>query len=124
MTDLNDAFIEKINETLKDLDRIEDFYIDDTDDPEVIDITIRGRLKQNIGQKDPVSDYDRAMKGINPLMTPEKIIALDVILVELEDLIYQAQVLVESNRWDKNDPECQEILKRKTELLREWDDIQ
>ena len=72
--DQQDAFVGKINEVLDDFDFIEDYYVDDTDDPEVVELTIRGRLKSNIGrtkkgakkqQQDPVSDYDRAMKGLS-----------------------------------------------------------
>ena len=75
MPDLQRAFTEKINEILDDFDIIEDYYVDDTDDPEIVELTIRGRLKSNIGRtkkgtkpkekQDPVSDYDRAMKGLS-----------------------------------------------------------
>ena len=74
MPDLQRAFVEKINEILDDFDIVEDYYVDDTDDPEVVELTIRGRLKSNIGKKvtkpkeekqDPTSDYDRAMKGLS-----------------------------------------------------------
>ena len=64
-----DAFKERIKEVLEDFEAILDWSVDDTDDPHVIDITIRGRLKDDLGQPqtqkdDPASDYDRAMKGL------------------------------------------------------------
>ncbi len=69
MSDENDNFVERINEVLKDFESIDDFRVEDTDDPNVVDIIIRGRLKKDLGldkeEKDPLSDYDRAMKGIN-----------------------------------------------------------
>lgn len=69
MSDKNDNFVERINEVLKDFESIEDFRVEDTDDPNVVDMIIRGRLKKDLGldkeEKDPLSDYDRAMKGIN-----------------------------------------------------------
>lgn len=63
------VYTDRIKEVLDDLDDIEEFNIEDTDDPDVIEITIRGRLKSNIGrpktkQKDPVDTYDKVMKGI------------------------------------------------------------
>ena len=73
------AFVEKINEILDDFDVVEDYHVDDTDDPEVVELTIRGRLKSNIGKRpkkdtkekqDPVSDYDRAMKGLSYVHNP------------------------------------------------------
>ena len=64
----NEEFVEQINHTLADIESIEDFRIDDTDDPDVIDIVIRGRLREDLcsnkQQSDPISDYDRAMKGL------------------------------------------------------------
>ncbi len=70
MSDENDNFVERINEVLKDFESIEDFRVEDTDDPNVVDMIIRGRLKKDLGldeeeKEDPLSDYDRAMKGIN-----------------------------------------------------------
>ena len=64
-----DAFKERIKEVLEDFEAILDWSVDDTDDPDVIDITIRGRLKDDLGQPqtqkdDPALDYDRAMKGL------------------------------------------------------------
>ena len=68
MSDENDNFVERINEVLKDFESIDDFRVEDTDDPNVVDIIIRGRLKKDLGldpeEKDPLSDYDRAMKGL------------------------------------------------------------
>lgn len=69
---IQDAFVERINEALDDIDTIEDFEVKDVkSDPELVDIIIRGRLKSSIGKsdadkqkQDPTSDYDRAMKGI------------------------------------------------------------
>lgn len=70
MANISDALREKIEEVLDDIESVEDFFISDTSDPDVIDITIRGRLKEEAydkkQQKDPASDYDRAMKGISP----------------------------------------------------------
>ncbi len=67
MSDENDNFVERINEVLKDFESIDDFRVEDTDDPNVVDIIIRGRLKKDLGidtEEDPLSDYDRAMKGL------------------------------------------------------------
>ena len=72
-----DAFVERINEAFEDLEAIEDYFVTDTDDPEVIDITIRGRLKKDIGRpveqkQDPDSDdYDRAMRGLSPCINSQ-----------------------------------------------------
>ncbi len=46
------------------LEEIEDLDVDDTDDPDVVVITIRGRIRKTFGSDH--SDYDRAMKGITP----------------------------------------------------------
>lgn len=64
MSDIEDH----VQNILKDLD-IEDYHIQDYPDPEQIDIVIHGRLKQDLSdpqqkEEDPVSDYDRAMKGL------------------------------------------------------------
>jgi len=71
--DSQDSFIERINEVLRDFEYIEDFHVEDTDDPDVVDITIRGKLKKDLGlddkEEDPSSDYDRAMKGLSPCIT-------------------------------------------------------
>ena len=69
---MHDVFVEQINEVLDDIDTIKDFRVEDVDsDPDLVDIIIRGRLKSDLGKKkrkkqkdDPISDYDRAMKGI------------------------------------------------------------
>jgi hypothetical protein len=69
MSNLTEALKRKIEEILDDLDLIEDLSVSDTDDPDVIDIIIRGRLKEEAFDKqkqDPASDYDRAMKGLSP----------------------------------------------------------
>jgi hypothetical protein len=69
MANISEALKRKIEEVLDDIEVVEDFFISDTADPDVIDITIRGRLKEeayNKNQADPVSDYDRAMRGISP----------------------------------------------------------
>lgn len=70
MANVSDALRRRIEEVLDDIESVEDFLISDTDDPDVIDITIRGRLKENLSgqtkQQDPASDYDRAMKGLSP----------------------------------------------------------
>jgi len=68
--ELQDSFIERINEVLRDFEYIEDFHVEDTDNPDVVDITIRGKLKENLGREEKeedsaTSDYDRAMKGIS-----------------------------------------------------------
>ena len=67
MSDENDNFVERINEVLKDFESIEDFRVEDTDDPNIVDVIIRGRLKKDLGlnKKEKESNYDRAMKGIN-----------------------------------------------------------
>ncbi len=70
-SDAQDSFIERINEVLRDFESIEDFSVEDTDDPDVVDIIIRGKLKEDLGldteeeKEDPTSDYDRAMRGIS-----------------------------------------------------------
>lgn len=56
---------EKI-EDLFELEEIEDFDIADTDDPDVVVITIKGRLREDFDSDVNHSDYDRAMKGITP----------------------------------------------------------
>jgi len=58
-------YTDQINEALDDLETVDDFRVEDTDDPNVIEITIRGRLKSIIGRKKkPFDDgYDKAMKG-------------------------------------------------------------
>ena len=69
---MHDTFVEQINEVLDDIDTIKDFRVEDVDsDPDLVDIIIRGRLKSDLGKKkrkkqkdDPISDYDRAMKGM------------------------------------------------------------
>lgn len=67
---MHDVFVEQVNEALADIDVIEDFRVNDVDaDPNLVDIVIRGRLKSDLGkkyrkEKDTVSDYDRAMKGM------------------------------------------------------------
>lgn len=70
MANISEALKRKIEEVLDDIEDVEDFFISDTSDPDVIDITIRGRLKEEAYNKkqkqDPVTDYDRAMRGISP----------------------------------------------------------
>lgn len=72
MANVSDALRRKIEEALDDIESVEDFFVSDvtdTNDPDLIDITIRGRLKKDLGgkkQQDPASDYDRAMKGLSP----------------------------------------------------------
>lgn len=72
---IHDTFVDQINEALDDIDIIEDFQVKDVEsNAELVDIVIRGRLKSDIGRKkpvrkevkeDPISDYDRAMKGVS-----------------------------------------------------------
>jgi len=70
MTTISPDLTKRINEALDDLEEIIDFHVEDVaddPDPEMINIVIKGRLKHDLGssqQKDPVSDYDRAMKGL------------------------------------------------------------
>ena len=66
MTDL----VDRIKETFE-LEEIVEIDVGDTADPEVIVITIKGRLKKDLQPpKDvPDSDYDRAMKGLTPCTT-------------------------------------------------------
>ena len=72
MDNMSDALKRRIEEVLDDIETVEDFLISDTDDPDVVDITIRGRLSEDAynikdnKQQDPDSDYDRAMKGLSP----------------------------------------------------------
>ena len=71
MSNTQDAYRARVDEALEDLETIEDYEIVDTDDPEVISIIIKGRLKEDISRptnnNKEDSDYDRAMKGITPL---------------------------------------------------------
>ena len=72
---MHEVFVDQINEALDDIDVIEDFRVKDVEsNPELVDLVIRGRLKSDLGRKkpvrkelkeDPVSDYDRAMKGVS-----------------------------------------------------------
>ena len=64
MSDSN--IIERIKD-LFELETLEEVEVADTSDPDVIVITIKGRVKQNLKPKDnSASDYDRAMRGITP----------------------------------------------------------
>lgn len=70
-TKITKDLTKRINEALEDLEEIIDFHVEDVDsdsDPELINIVIKGRLKENLGgsqEQDPLSDYDRAMKGLS-----------------------------------------------------------
>jgi hypothetical protein len=68
MSNSQEKFVEQINEALNDIDRIEDFHVNDTNDPEIVEIVIRGRLRGRLKgssrKSDPETDYDRAMRGI------------------------------------------------------------
>ena len=74
MTVITADLTKRINEALEDLEEILDFHVEDVDsditpDPELVNIVIKGRLKQALGssqKEDPASDYDRAMKGLSP----------------------------------------------------------
>lgn len=74
MTIISKDLTKRINEALDDLEEIIDFHVEDVDsgpdtDAELINIVIKGRLKEDLGdpsKEDPVSDYDRAMKGLSP----------------------------------------------------------
>ena len=60
------GIIEQIKD-LFELETLEEVQVADTSDPDVIVITIKGRVKQNLEPKDnSASDYDRAMRGITP----------------------------------------------------------
>lgn len=76
MSTMQDALIKRLNDALDDLQEVVDFHVEDVDtDAELIDVVIRGRLKEGLGrpqnEKDPSSDYDRAMKGLSPYDIPD-----------------------------------------------------
>ena len=57
--------IDKIKD-LFELEELEDIDVSDTNDPDVVVITIRGKLKKDFNSKGRHSDYDRAMRGMSP----------------------------------------------------------
>ena len=61
--------IERIKDAFE-LEEVQDIGVEDTADPDVVIITIKGRLKKDLNPKDVQdSDYDRAMKGLTPCTT-------------------------------------------------------
>lgn len=77
MSTMQDALIKRLNDALDDLQEVVDFHVEDVDtDAELIDVVIRGRLKEGLSrpqnnEKDPSSDFDRAMKGLSPYDIPD-----------------------------------------------------
>ena len=68
MTRPDQKHVDTLSEILQDLEQLEDVTVNDTGDPDTIEIVIRAKLKDDIGRVPDLShdDYDRAMRGTMP----------------------------------------------------------